>query len=138
MEKQKIRILVAKPGTDSHFRGAELLCRVFRDAGMEVIYTGRYQTSEMIVNTAIAEDVDVIALSSLAWSQKAYYTEIAQMLKERGAGDICVVGGGIIAESDKPAILTAGVTGLYGPGTPFQEMIDHIEQRVKKERWHEG
>lgn len=138
MEKQKIRILVAKPGTDSHFRGAELLCRVFRDAGMEVIYTGRYQTSEMIVNTAIAEDVDVIALSSLAWSQKAYYTEIAQMLKERGAGDICVVGGGIIAESDKPAILAAGVTGLYGPGTPFQEMIDHIEQRVKKERWHEG
>lgn len=138
MEKQKIRILVAKPGTDSHFRGAELLCRVFRDAGMEVIYTGRYQTSEMIVNTAIAEDVDVIALSSLAWSQKAYYTEIAQMLKERGAGDICVVGGGIIAESDKSAILAAGVTGLYGPGTPFQEMIDHIEQRVKKERWHEG
>ena len=136
-DKRKIRILVAKPGTDSHYKGAELLCQILRNAGMEVIYTGRYQTSEMIVNAALAEDVDVVALSSLAWSQKAYYTEVARMLKERGAGDICVVGGGIIAESDKPALLAAGVTGLYGPGTPYQEMIDHIVQRVKKERWHE-
>jgi len=137
-EDRKIRILVAKPGVDSHMVGAELLCRSFRDAGMEVIYTGRYQTSGMIVNSAIAEDVDVVALSSLSWSQKAYFTEIAQMLKERGAGDICVVGGGIIAEIDKPAILAAGVTGLYGPGTPVQEIIDHITQRVKKERWREN
>jgi len=137
-DKRKIRILVAKPGTDSHYKGAELLCQILRNAGMEVIYTGRYQTSEMIVNAAIAEDVDVVALSSLAWSQKAYYTEVARMLKERGAGDICVVGGGIIAESDKPALLAAGVTGLYGPGTPYQEMIDHIVQRVKKDRWHEN
>ncbi len=137
-EDRKIRILVAKPGVDSHMVGAELLCRVFRDAGMEVIYTGRYQTSEMIVNSAVAEDVDVVALSSLGWSQKAYYTEIAQMLKEKGAGDICVVGGGIIAEVDKPDILAAGVTGLYGPGTPVHEIIEHIVQRVKKERWHEN
>jgi methylmalonyl-CoA mutase C-terminal domain/subunit len=135
-EDKKIRILVAKPGIDSHYRGAELLCRAFRDAGMEVIYTGRFQSSEMIVNSAIAEDVDVVALSSLGWSQKAYYTEVAQLLKERGAGDICVVGGGIIAAADKPAILAAGVTGLYGPGTPLQEIIDHIVQRVRKERWH--
>jgi methylmalonyl-CoA mutase C-terminal domain/subunit len=105
---------------------------------MEVIYTGRYQTSEMIVNSAIAEDVDVVALSSLSWSQRAYFTEVAQMFKERGAGDICVVGGGIIAEIDKPAILAAGVTGLYGPGTPMSEIIEHITQRVKKERWHEN
>jgi len=137
-QNRKVRILVAKPGVDSHMVGAELLCRGFRDAGMEVIYTGRYQTSEMIVNSAIAEDVDVVALSSLGWSQKAYYTEIAQMLKEKGAGDICVVGGGIIAKVDKPDILAAGVTGLYGPGTPVQEIIDHIVQRVKKERWHEN
>ena len=136
-EDRKIRILVAKPGIDSHYRGAELLCRAFRDAGMEVIYTGRYQTSEMIVNSAIAEDVDAVALSSLGWSQKAYYTEIAQMLKERGAGDICVVGGGIIAAADKPTILAAGVTGLYGPGSPIQEIVAHIVQRVKKERWRE-
>ena len=135
---KKIRILVAKPGVDSHMVGAELLCRAFRDAGMEVIYTGRYQTSEMIVNSAIAEDVDVVALSSLGWSQKAYYPEIAQMLKERGAGDICVVGGGIIAEKDKPAILAAGVTGLHGPGTPVKEIIEHITQRVEKERWREN
>jgi methylmalonyl-CoA mutase C-terminal domain/subunit len=105
---------------------------------MEVIYTGRYQTSEMIVNSAIAEDVDVVALSSLSWSQRAYFTEVAQMLKGRGAGDICVVGGGIIAEIDKPPILAAGVTGLYGPGTPMSEIIEHITQRVKKERWHEN
>lgn len=135
---KKIRILVAKPGVDSHVVGAELLCRAFRTAGMEVIYTGRYQTSEMIVNTAIAEDVDVVALSSLGASQRAYYTEIAQMLKNKGAGDICVVGGGIIAKTDRPAILAAGVTGLYGPGTPIPEIIDHIVQRVKKERWHEN
>ena len=137
-EDKKIRILVAKPGVDSHMVGAELLCRAFRDAGMEVIYTGRYQTSEMIVNSAISEDVDVVALSSLGWSQKAYYTEVAKMLKEKGAGDICVVGGGIIAERDKPAILEAGVTGLYGPGTPIEEMIEHITQRVEKERWREN
>ena len=135
---RKIRILVAKPGVDSHVVGAELLCRAFRNAGMEVIYTGRYQTSEMIVNTAIAEDVDVVALSSLGMSQKAYYTEVIQMLKKKGGGDICVVGGGIIADVDKPAILAAGVTGLYGPGIPVSEIIDHIVQRVKKERWHEN
>jgi methylmalonyl-CoA mutase C-terminal domain/subunit len=136
-QDRKIRILVAKPGVDSHVVGAELLCRAFRNAGMEVIYTGRYQTSEMIVNTAIAEDVDVVALSSLGCSQKAYYTEIIQMLKKRGADDICVVGGGIIPKADKLAILAAGVTGLYGPGTPVSEIIDHVVQRVKKERWHE-
>lgn len=135
---RKIRILVAKPGVDSHMVGAELLCRAFRNAGMEVIYTGRYQTSEMIVNAAIAEDVDVVALSSLGMSQKAYYPEVIQMLKKKGAGDICVVGGGIIADVDKPDILAAGVTGLYGPGTPISEIIDHIVQRVKKERWHEN
>lgn len=133
-QKKKIRILVAKPGVDSHVVGAELLCRAFREVGMEVIYTGRYQTSEMIVNSAIAEDVDVVALSSLGSSQRAYYTEVAQMLKNKGAGDICVVGGGIISKADKPAILAAGVTGLYGPGTPIQEIIDHIVQRVEKER----
>ena len=140
MEKTRnrtIRVLVAKPGVDAHFRGAELLCRALRDAGMEVVYTGRYQTSEMIVKVAIEEDVDVVALSSLGCSQRAYYPEIAQMLREKGAGDVCVVGGGIIAEKDKPAICEAGVTGLYGPGTPLQEIVDHITQRVKRERWHE-
>ncbi len=135
-DKRKIRILVAKPGTDSHYKGAELLCRILRDAGMEVIYTGRYQTSEMIVNTAIAEDVDVVALSSLAWSQEKYYTEVANMLKERDS-DILVVGGGIIQESAKPTLLKAGVTGLYGPGTPHDVITNHITERVKKERWHE-
>ena len=104
---------------------------------MEVIYTGRYQTSEMIVNAAIAEDVDVACLSSLAWSQEKYYIEVANMLKDRGS-DICVVGGGIISKKAMPKLKEAGVSGLYGPGTPNEEIIDHIVERVKKERWHEN
>ncbi len=134
---RKIRVLVAKPGTDSHYRGAELLCQILRNAGMEVIYTGRYQTSDMIVNTAIAEDVDVVCLSSLAWSQEKYYIEVANMLKDKGS-DTCVVGGGIISKKAIPKLKKVGVTGLYGPGTPNDVIIKHITQRVKKERWHEN
>lgn len=134
---RKIRVLVAKPGTDSHYRGAELLCQILRNAGMEVIYTGRYQTSDMIVNTAIAEDVDVVCLSSLAWSQEKYYIEVANMLKDKGS-DTCVVGGGIISKKAIPKLKKAGVTGLYGPGTPNDVIIKHITERVKKERWHEN
>lgn len=134
---RKIRVLVAKPGTDSHYRGAELLCQILRNAGMEVIYTGRYQTSDMIVNTAIAEDVDVVCLSSLAWSQEKYYIEVANMLKDKGS-DTCVVGGGIISKKAIPKLKEVGVTGLYGPGTPNDVIIDHITERVKKERWHEN
>ena len=135
--ERKIRVLVAKPGTDSHYRGAEVLCQILRNAGMEVIYTGRYQTSDMIVNAAIAEDVDVACLSSLAWSQEKYYIEVATMLKDRGS-DICVVGGGIISQKAIPKLRAAGVSGLYGPGTPNEEIINHIVERVKKERWHEN
>ena len=137
VEKRKIRVLVAKPGTDSHYRGAELITQILRNAGMEVIYTGRYQTSEMIVSAAIAEDVDVVALSSLAWSQEQYYTEIAKMLKNKGS-DILVVGGGIISEKVKPKLLKAGITGLYGPGTPYDVIVNHIKDRVAKERWGKG
>ena len=135
--ERKIRVLVAKPGTDSHYRGAEVICQILRNAGMEVIYTGRYQTSDMIVNAAIAEDVDVACLSSLAWSQEKYYIEVANMLKEKGS-DICVVGGGIISKKAIPKLREAGVSGLYGPGTPNEEIINHIVERVKKERWHEN
>lgn len=134
VEKRKIRVLVAKPGTDSHFRGAELIAQILRNAGMEVVYTGRYQTSEMIVSAAIAEDVDVVALSSLAWSQEKFYTEVAQMLKKKDS-DIIVIGGGIISEKAKPKLIKAGVTGLYGPGTPNEVIINHITERVEKERW---
>jgi len=136
-EDRKIRVLVAKPGTDSHYRGAELLCQILRNAGMEVIYTGRYQTSDMIVNTAVAEDVDVVCLSSLAWSQEKFYSEIAKMLKDKGT-DICVVGGGIISKKAIPALKKAGVTGFYGPGTPNDVIINHITERVKKERWQQN
>ncbi|RPI94846.1 MAG: methylmalonyl-CoA mutase [Spirochaetales bacterium] len=135
VEKRKIRVLVAKPGTDSHFRGAELIAQILRNAGMEVVYTGRYQTSEMIVSAAIAEDVDVVALSSLAWSQEKFYTEVAQMLKKKDS-DIIVIGGGIISEKAKPKLIKAGVTGLYGPGTPNEVIINHIKERVEKERWN--
>jgi methylmalonyl-CoA mutase C-terminal domain/subunit len=137
VEKRKIRVLVAKPGTDSHFRGAELIAQILRNAGMEVVYTGRYQTSEMIVSAAIAEDVDVVALSSLAWSQEKFYTEVADMLKKKGS-DIIVIGGGIISEKAKPKLRKAGVTGLYGPGTPYEVIINHIKDRVEKERWGKG
>jgi len=135
--ERKIRVLVAKPGTDSHYRGAEVICQILRNAGMEVIYTGRYQTSEMIVNAAIAEDVDVACLSSLSWSQEKYYIEVANMLKDQGS-DICVVGGGIISKKAMPKLKEAGVSGLYGPDTPNEEIINHIVERVKKERWREN
>jgi len=104
---------------------------------MEVVYTGRYQTAEMIVKTAIAEDVDVVCLSSLAWSQERYYVEVANMLKDKGS-DICVVGGGIISKKAIPKLKKVGVTGLYGPGTPNDVIINHITERVKKERWHDN
>jgi methylmalonyl-CoA mutase C-terminal domain/subunit len=91
----------------------------------------------MIVNAAIAEDVDVACLSSLAWSQEKYYIEVANMLKGKGS-DICVVGGGIISKKAMPKLREAGVSGLYGPGTPNEEIINHIVERVKKERWHEN
>lgn len=115
--ESKIRILLAKPGGDGHRIGAEMLCHAFRDAGMEVIYTGPYQTAGMIVNTAIQEHVDVIALSCLSWSSTINFADVMGVLKEKNL-DIPVVGGGMVPDEDKPFLQSIGVTGLYGPGTP--------------------
>ncbi len=133
--KRKIRILVAKPGLDGHDRGILVLARAFRDAGMEVIYTGLLPTPEQVAQTAIDEDVDVVALSLLNGAHMTAFPRVKKLLERKGGKDIIVVGGGIIPDDDKPKLLKMGITGLYGPGTSFEEIIEHIKQRVKKERW---
>jgi methylmalonyl-CoA mutase C-terminal domain/subunit len=135
---EKIKVLVAKPGSDGHRIGPELLCKIFRDAGMEVIYTGIYQTPEMIVNAAIQEDVDVIALSCMSVSATANFTDTMEALKEKDVADrFCVIGGGIIPEEDKPYLEGIGITGNYGPGTPLKTIVDHVVERVRTKRKRE-
>ena len=132
--QKKIRILVAKPGLDGHDRGALVLCRAFRDAGMEVIYSGLLPTPEQVAQMAIDEDVDVVALSLLNGAHMTAFPRVADLLKEKGAGDIILVGGGIIPPQDRKKLQKFGITGNFGPGTSLKEIIDHIENRVKKER----
>lgn len=132
--KRKIRILVSKPGLDGHDRGALVLCEVFKEAGMEVIYTGIYQTPEMIVEAAIAEDVEVVALSLMDGLYLTLFPEVVHLLREKGAEGICIVAGGIIAEEDRPVLEAMGITGNFGPGTPIQTIIDHVRERVRQRR----
>jgi methylmalonyl-CoA mutase C-terminal domain/subunit len=131
---KKIRILVAKPGLDAHDRGVHVLLRAFRDVGMEVVYSGILATVDEIVQTAIDEDVDVIALSSMNGAHMVHFPAVINKLKEKGASDIVVVGGGIIPEEDKPKLEAIGVTGNFGPGTSLAIIIEHILNRVIKER----
>lgn len=131
---RRIKILVAKPGLDAHDRGVHVLLRAFRDVGMEVVYSGILATVDEIVQTAIDEDVDVIALSSMNGAHMVHFPAVINKLKERGASDIIVVGGGIIPEEDKPKLEEIGVTGNFGPGTPLSLIIQHILNRVIKER----
>jgi methylmalonyl-CoA mutase C-terminal domain/subunit len=133
-QQKKIRILVAKPGLDGHDRGALVLCRAFRDAGMEVIYSGLLPTPEQVVQMAIDEDVNVVALSLLNGAHMTAFPRVAELLKEKGAGDIIIVGGGIIPPEDRKKLEKFGITGNFGPGTSLKEIIDHIERRVRKER----
>jgi len=133
--EKKIRILVAKPGLDGHDRGALVLCRAFRDAGMEVIYTGFLATPEQVAQMAIDEDVDVVAMSLLNGAHMTAFPKVARLVRERGGNDILLVGGGIIPDEDKPLLEKQGITGNYGPGTPLKTIIDHIIERVRKERW---
>ena len=133
-EQKKIRILVAKPGLDGHDRGALVLCRAFRDAGMEVIYSGLLPTPEQVVQMAIDEDVDVVALSLLNGAHMTAFPRVAELLKEKGAGDIIIVGGGIIPPEDRKKLEKFGISGNFGPGTSLKEIIGHIESRVRKER----
>jgi methylmalonyl-CoA mutase, C-terminal domain len=126
-----IRVLVAKPGLDGHDRGAKVIARALRDAGMEVIYTGLRQTAEMIVNAALQEDVDCVGLSILSGAHKAIVPRITAMLKERGAGDILVVLGGTIPEQDLPFLRENGVAAVFGPGTSLDTVVRFIRENVK-------
>ena len=122
-EERKIRVLVAKPGLDGHDRGAKVIAASFRDAGFEVIYTGLHQTPEMIVNAAIQEDVDVVALSVLSGAHMTLFPRVRELLEEEGARDVLLTGGGIIPEADMEALREAGVGRLFGPGTPTTEAV---------------
>ena len=128
----KIRVLVAKPGLDGHDRGAKVVARALRDAGMEVIYTGLHQTTEMIVNTALQEDVDVVGLSLLSGAHMTLFQDVTRTLKERDMGDVLVVGGGIIPEEDIPGLKSAGIDGVFGPGTPLDDIVKFIQENVKR------
>ena len=128
---KKIRVLMAKPGLDGHDRGAKVVARALRDAGMEVIYTGLRQTPEDIVKAAIQEDVDAIGLSSLSGAHMALFPEVVKLLKKRGAGDIVVVAGGIIPDDDIPRLAKAGIKAVFGPGTPLADIVAFFRSAAK-------
>jgi len=134
MAPRKIKILVAKLGLDGHDRGALVLCRAFRDAGMEVIYSGLFATPNRIAQIAEDEDVDAIALSLLNGAHGTLFPRVAKEMKKKGIKDVLVVGGGVIPQEDKKALEKSGVTGNFGPGTQLDEIISHIETGVKKLR----
>ncbi|MBI5116190.1 cobalamin B12-binding domain-containing protein [Candidatus Poribacteria bacterium] len=125
---KKIRVLVAKPGLDGHDRGAKVVAAALRDAGMEVIYSGLHQTPEMVVETAIQEDVDVVGLSVLSGAHMTLFRKVKDMLDSRGADHIVLTGGGIIPEEDRQQLLESGVAALFGPGTPTKEIVDYIRR----------
>ena len=129
---EKIRVLIAKPGLDGHDRGAKIVARALRDAGMEVIYSGLHQTAEQIINTAIQEDVHVIGLSLLSGAHMTLFMDVATLAKEHNLDDVLIVGGGIIPEQDIPKLKNAGITEVFGPGTPVDEIVKFIEQNVKQ------
>jgi methylmalonyl-CoA mutase C-terminal domain/subunit len=126
-----IRVLVAKPGLDGHDRGAKIIARALRDAGMEVIYTGLRQTPEMIVNAAVQEDVDCIGLSILSGAHNAIVPRIIALLREQKAEDILIVLGGTIPDQDADGLRKSGVSAIFGPGTPLATIIDFIRKNVK-------
>lgn len=130
MTEQKIRVLVAKPGLDGHDRGAKVVARAMRDAGMEVIYTGLRQTPEMIVEAAIQEDVDVVGLSILSGAHMTLVPRVVKLLRDNGMDDVLVVVGGIIPDEDVPALNEIGVRGIFGPGTSTQDIVEFIRKEM--------
>jgi methylmalonyl-CoA mutase C-terminal domain/subunit len=127
-----IRVVVAKPGLDGHDRGAKVIARALRDAGMEVIYTGLHQTPEQIVDTAIQEDADAIGLSILSGAHNTLFAAVIDLLKERDAEDIVVFGGGIIPEADIPGLKEKGVAEIFTPGTTTQSIVDWVRENVRQ------
>ncbi len=128
---RKLRVLIAKPGLDGHDRGARVIARAFRDAGFEVIYTGCHQTPEQIVSTALQEDVDLIGLSILSGAHMYSFPRIMELLKEQGAEDIVVIGGGIFPTEDIPKLKELGIKEIFEPGTLLEDIIDWVKTNVK-------
>ena len=131
MAEQKIRVLVAKPGLDGHDRGAKVIARALRDAGMEVIYTGLRQTPEMIVNASLQEDVNVIGLSILSGAHNAIVPRVMDLMKQNKMDDVLVLVGGIIPDQDIEALKKIGVAGVFQPGTPMEEIVTFIKNNAK-------
>ncbi len=134
MPEEKIRILIAKPGLDGHDRGAKVIARALRDAGMEVIYTGLRQTPEMIVEAALQEDVDAIGLSILSGAHMTLFPRVIQLLKEKGLDDVLVFGGGIIPDQDVPELKRLGVRGIFGPGTSTDVIVEFVREEIRRHR----
>lgn len=126
--ERKIRVLIGKPGLDGHDRGAKYIARALRDAGMEVIYTGIRQTPEAIANAAVQEDVDFVGLSLLSGAHNHLFPEVARLLREKGAAEIVLFGGGVIPEEDIPGLKEAGYRAIFTPGTPSSEVVDFIDK----------
>ena len=131
---KRIRVLVAKMGLDGHDRGALVICRALRDAGMEVIYSGLFCTPQQVAKTAIDEDVDAIAMSLLNGAHLTLFPKVAKILKEQGIDDILLIGGGVIPEKDKKLLEKEGITGNFGPGTPLSTIINHINSSIKEKK----
>jgi len=129
--EKRIRVLVAKPGLDGHDRGAKVVAMALRDAGMEVIYTGIKQTPEQIVRAAVQEDVDVVGLSCLSGAHNTLFPKVVQLLREQGAEDVLVTGGGIIPDEDVPFLQEQGVARIFGPGASTRDIVEYIQTSVK-------
>ncbi|NLX62126.1 MAG: cobalamin B12-binding domain-containing protein [Tissierellia bacterium] len=127
-----IRVLVAKPGLDGHDRGAKVIARALRDAGMEVIYTGLRQTPEQIVQAAIQEDVDVVAMSILSGAHNHLFPKVVNLLREEGVDDVLVIGGGVIPDEDMPGLKEAGIEEIFTPGTSTKEVVEFIKNNLKR------
>ncbi len=130
-KEKKIRVLAAKPGLDGHDRGVKVVARALMDAGMEVVYTGLRQTPSQIVESAIQEDVDVIAMSILSGAHDYLFPKVMELLEEKDVDDMLVIGGGIIPDEDIPALKGAGIAEVFGPGTTTTQIIDYIKSNVK-------
>jgi methylmalonyl-CoA mutase C-terminal domain/subunit len=131
MAERKIRVVVAKPGLDGHDRGAKIVARALRDAGFEVIYTGLHQTPEQIVATAVQEDADAVGLSVLSGAHNYLFARVIELLKEKGADDIAVFGGGIIPAEDITALKAMGVKEIFTPGTSTQDIVRFVRDRIR-------
>ncbi|NMC06391.1 MAG: cobalamin B12-binding domain-containing protein [Candidatus Lokiarchaeota archaeon] len=132
VKDEKIRVIVAKPGLDGHDRGAKVVARALRDAGMEVIYTGLHQTPAQIVETVVQEDPDVLCLSILSGAHNELFPRVIQLMKEKGIDDVLVMAGGVIPDDDVSGLKAIGFEGFYGPGSRLQDIIDYIKTHLKR------